>query len=89
MSQMPDLMGQIPNPFAKISIDECLETLTIQEENVIRLRFGIGSSAPLSLREIGMTLNLSAARIWSIKNKGLRKLRHKYRKERLLEIINA
>jgi RNA polymerase primary sigma factor len=60
-----------------------LATLDEQEENVIRLYYGIGREAAMSLDEIAVRYGVSGERIRQIKTKALERLRHPSRKERL------
>ena len=48
-----------------------------------RLYFGIGREHPLTLEEIGQRFNLTRERVRQIKEKALRKLRQKHRREEL------
>ena len=52
-----------------------LSTLSPQEAEVLRLRFGIGGD-PLTLHAVGSRYSLSRERIRQIEAKALRKLRH-------------
>ena len=59
-------------------IEEALRTLSLREEKVLRMRFGIGGPKYPTLKAIGDTdeFVISPERIRQIQNKGLRKLRH-------------
>jgi RNA polymerase primary sigma factor len=61
-----------------------LETLNRKEAEIIRFRFGLGETAPMSLKEIGDRFNLTTERIRQIEKKALKRLQHPSRK-RLLE----
>lgn len=65
-------------------IDRSLGTLGEREEEVLRLLYGIGMIHPLTMQEIGMKFDLSRERVRQIKEKAIRKLRHKSR-SRLLK----
>ncbi|MDR0376633.1 MAG: RNA polymerase sigma factor RpoD/SigA [Spirochaetaceae bacterium] len=65
-------------------IEAVLETLNQKEAEIIRFRYGLGTRAPLSLREIGDRFNLTKERIRQIEKKALKRLQHPARK-RLLE----
>lgn len=68
-------------------IDEMLSTLSKREAEVIRLYYGIGKEKEFTLEEIGKMLNLSRERVRQIKRRGLNRLRHHSRKNRLKEYI--
>ena len=65
-------------------IDRSLSTLTEREREVIRLFFGIGMNHGLTLEEIGAKFDLTRERVRQIKEKAIRRLRHKSR-SRLLK----
>jgi RNA polymerase sigma factor (sigma-70 family) len=58
------------------NIARILATLTAREEQVLRMRFGIGGEAVHTLEEIGRGFHLSRERIRQIEVKALKKLRH-------------
>jgi len=66
------------------SIDYFLSTLKLKEENVIRMRYGIGVQDSMTLEEIGARLDVTRERIRQIEAKALRRLRHPARLERFL-----
>jgi RNA polymerase primary sigma factor len=49
--------------------------LTEQERRVLELRYGLGNGQPLSLREAGKLMNLSAERVRQIEREAFSKLR--------------
>ena len=53
-----------------------LETLTPSEEQVIRMRFGIGDGSEHTLEEIRQRFSVSQERIRQIEARAMRKLRH-------------
>ena len=53
-----------------------LQTLTPREEQVIRMRFGIGDGSEHTLEEVGQRFSVTRERIRQIEAKALRKLRH-------------
>jgi len=65
-------------------IDRSLSTLTEREREVIKLFFGIGLNHGLTLEEIGAKFDLTRERVRQIKEKAIRRLRHKSR-SRLLK----
>ena len=69
-------------------IETVLKTLNKKEADIIRYRFGLGNSAPMSLKEIGDRFNLTKERIRQIEKKALKRLQHPSR-QRLLECYVA
>jgi len=60
-----------------------LQTLTDREEQVIRMRFGIGDGSEHTLEEVGQRFSVTRERIRQIEAKALRKLRHPSRTRKL------
>ena len=67
----------------KIDIERALSMLHPREAEITRLYFGIGREHPLTLEEIGQRFGLTRERVRQIKEKALRKLRQKHRREEL------
>ncbi len=67
----------------KIDIERALGMLHPREAEITRLYFGIGREHPLTLEEIGQRFNLTRERVRQIKEKALRKLRQKHRRDEL------
>jgi RNA polymerase primary sigma factor len=65
-------------------IDRSLSTLSDREREVVKLFFGIGMNHGLTLEEIGAEFDLTRERVRQIKEKAIRRLRHKSR-SRLLK----
>ncbi len=64
-------------------IDGVLATLSEKEASVIRLRFGLGGTKAMSLKEIGDRYNLTKERIRQIEKKAIRRLQNPARMSRL------
>ncbi len=64
-----------------------LDTLPPREAQVIRLRYGLDGSPPLTLEEIAGKFGLTRERIRQIENKALRRLRHPSRTRQLREYL--
>lgn len=56
-------------------IERSLSTLKHREADVIRLYFGLDTSPPMTLAEIGLRFDLTRERVRQIKEKGIRKLK--------------
>lgn len=67
----------------KIDIERALSGLHPREAEITRLYFGIGREHPLTLEEIGQRFDLTRERVRQIKEKALRKLRQRNRREDL------
>ena len=57
-------------------IDELLTDLSDQEQQVLRMRFGLDDDTPKTLEEIGKVFGVTRERIRQIEAKAIRKLRH-------------
>ena len=73
----------------KIDIERALATLQDREAEIARLYFGIGREHPLTLEEIGQRFGLTRERVRQIKEKALRKLRQKHRREELVAHVGG
>ncbi len=64
-----------------------LDTLTVREEKVLRLRFGLDDGKARTLEEVGRGFNVTRERIRQIEAKALRKLRHPSRSKKLKDFL--
>ncbi len=64
-------------------MNDVLSTLSAREEQVLRMRFGIGEEKDHTLEEVGAALKVTRERIRQIEAKALRKLRHPKRCQKL------
>jgi len=72
----PNTDSNLINESLSEEIKRSLSTLTEREREIVVLFFGLGSSQPLSLEEIGEKFNLTRERVRQIKDKALQRLRH-------------
>ena len=75
---------QLVDDSVKSDIERALATLAPREAEITRLYFGIGRETPMTLEEIGQEYELTRERVRQIKEKALRKLRQKGRRQGLL-----
>jgi RNA polymerase primary sigma factor len=83
-STLADMIGdEGPSPYSEAErntltehIIDVLHTLTPREEEVIRMRYGIGSERDYTLEEVGRHLSLTRERVRQIEEKAMRKLKH-------------
>ena len=66
-----------------------LRTLTPREEQVLKMRFGVGDGSEHTLEEVGRSFNVTRERIRQIESKALRKLRHPSRAKKLRPFLDA
>ncbi|KAA0254011.1 RNA polymerase sigma factor RpoD [Acidobacteria bacterium ACD] len=66
-----------------------LKSLTPREEQVLRMRFGVGDGAEHTLEEVGKSFNVTRERIRQIESKALRKLRHPSRAKKLRPFVDV
>ena len=66
-----------------------LRTLTPREEQVLKMRFGVGDGSEHTLEEVGRSFNVTRERIRQIESKALRKLRHPSRSKKLRPFLDA
>lgn len=71
----------------KEEIDKVLVTLKPREAEIIRLYFGLEGDRPLTLEEIGEHFKLTRERVRQIKEKALRRMRHRSRLEPLRKYL--
>ena len=69
-------------------VSEVLADLTPREQRILRMRFGIGSTADHTLEEIGKEFGVTRERIRQIEAKALEKLRHPARAHKLATFVD-
>jgi RNA polymerase primary sigma factor len=73
----------------KEQTDSVLQTLTPREEQVIKMRFGLGDGSEHTLEEVGQRFSVTRERIRQIEAKALRKLRHPSRSRMLMAFLEG
>ena len=73
----------------RVQTAEVLTTLTPREEQIMRMRFGVGEDSEHTLEEVGHAFNVTRERIRQIEAKALRKLRHPSRAARLKPLLDG
>lgn len=68
-------------------LDDVLSTLTLREQKVLRLRFGLEDGRSRTLEEVGQEFGVTRERIRQIEAKALRKLRHPSRSKWLKDFL--
>ncbi len=71
----------------QVEIEKVLTTLKPREAEIIKLYFGLEGDRPLTLEEIGEHFQLTRERVRQIKEKALRRLRHRSRLEPLRKYL--
>jgi len=66
-----------------------LATLTPREEQILRMRFGIGEKSDYTLEEVGQRFAVTRERIRQIEAKALRKLRHPSRARSIESFVGS
>ena len=73
-SDAPEPAEEVEIGLRQEAVHRALETLSEQEQRVIRLRYGINGDEPTPLREAGRQLGLSPERVRRIEHKALERL---------------
>src|SRR5712692_7817423 len=69
--------------------ESVLKTLTPREEQVIKMRFGVGDGSERTLEEVGQSVGVTRERIRQIEAKALHKLRHPSRSRTLRAFLEG
>src|SRR5712691_671714 len=68
-------------------LDSVLDNLSVREQRIIQLRFGLTDGHPRTLEEVGREFGVTRERIRQIESKTLAKLRHPSRDQMLKEYL--
>jgi RNA polymerase primary sigma factor len=71
----------------KEEIDNSLKALSKREADILKLYFGLDCDHAFTLEDIGQRFHLTRERVRQIKEKAIRRLRHKKRAERLRKYL--
>lgn len=85
--RMPIPAEEVDRQMLQEQMGEVLQTLTDREEQVLRMRFGIGDEEPHTLEEVGQTFHVTRERIRQIEEKAIRKLKHPTRSRKLRDYL--
>ena len=69
-------------------VDGVLATLPVREQEVLKMRFGLGDGYSLTLEEVGLLFKVTRERIRQIEAKALRRLRHPRRSLKLKDFLD-
>ena len=85
---MPSADAVLMKSSMKIHLSLALEELDTKEEQVIKLRFGLGGAEPKTLKDIGGMMGLSRERIRQIEAQALQKLNRSQKCQQLRGYLN-
>ena len=85
---LDDPMKNLIKESNKKIVEEILDTLSERESSILKMRFGINISKPMTLEEIGEHYKLTKERIRQLESKALKKLRNPLRANLLKEVMS-
>jgi len=85
----PDLAREVDRRLLREGLTEALRCLPPRDREVIELRFGLKDGKPRSLEEVADRFGVTRERIRQIEARGLNKLRHPGRSNRLAGFAEA
>lgn len=83
-----DYAEEVLNTMSRQELEQVIDTLTVKEAEIIRLRFGFYDGKPKTLEEISKIYGETIERIRQREAKALRKLRHPHRSKKLDRTID-
>jgi RNA polymerase primary sigma factor len=86
-TSQPQPYDQASKQLLKENIEEVLQTLSDREARVLKMRFGLEGSRPMTLEEVGKEFGVTRERIRQIEAKALRKLKHPSRRKKLQDYL--
>jgi RNA polymerase primary sigma factor len=86
-TSQPQPYDQASKQLLKENIEEVLCTLSDREARVLKMRFGLEGSRPMTLEEVGKEFGVTRERIRQIEAKALRKLKHPSRRKKLQDYL--
>lgn len=86
-TSQPQPYDQASKQLLKENIEEVLQTLSDREARVLKMRFGLETSRPMTLEEVGKEFGVTRERIRQIEAKALRKLKHPSRRKKLQDYL--
>lgn len=87
-TSQPSPVDQASRELLKESLEEVFATLSDREAKVLKLRFGLNGSKPMTLEEVGREFGVTRERIRQIEAKALRKLKHPSRRKKLQDYLD-
>lgn len=86
-TETPSVEDIVSNILLRKQLEESLSTLTLREQQIIRLRFGLDDGCPKTLEVVGQSFNVTRERIRQIEAKALRKMKHPSRSRKLKDFL--
>ncbi|MCU0493274.1 MAG: sigma-70 family RNA polymerase sigma factor [Chloroflexaceae bacterium] len=74
-THQPTPLEQVSHQLLRDDLSEALSHLTDRERRILELRYGLEGQPPLTLEQIGQTLNLTRERVRQLEGEALKKLR--------------
>ena len=86
-NETPSIEDIVSNRMLREQLEKLLSTLSVREQKIIRLRFGLDDGIPKTLETVGQSFNVTRERIRQIEAKALRKLNHPKKSEKLKDFL--